>query len=95
MGTLSINVLASLLMGVAVEYFAFRSGLSQHFCLLVTTGILGGFTTLSTFSLETASLYERGEAIAIFAYVLASVIVSIGALFAAMGVFRILISRSN
>jgi CrcB protein len=87
-GTLSINILGSLLMGVVIEYFALKSGLTQQARLFLTTGILGGFTTFSTFSLEAALLFERGEAGASLIYMLASVVLSVGALFMAMIAFR-------
>jgi len=89
-GTLFINVLGSLCMGLIVEYFALKSGLSQRWLLFITTGILGGFTTFSTFSLDTALLYERGELAAAALYVIASVAVAIAALFAGMAVVRAL-----
>lgn len=88
-GTLAVNVLGSFLMGVIAEYFALRSGLPQHWRLFLTTGILGGFTTFSAFSLETALLYERGQALAALAYVLSSVGLSVGALFAALALLRV------
>ena len=56
-----INVLGSFAMGLIAEYFALRRGLPQHWRLFLTTGILGGFTTFSAFSLEAALLYERGQ----------------------------------
>ena len=61
LGTMMINVLGSFVMGLIAEYFALRRGLPQHWRLFFTTGILGGFTTFSAFSLEAALLYERGQ----------------------------------
>jgi fluoride exporter len=55
--TLFENVSGSIVMGMLVGYFAFKSGITQHWQLFLTTGILGGYATFSTFSL----LYERGE----------------------------------
>jgi len=52
------------------------------------TGVLGGFTTFSAYSLDVATLWERGQAGAAAAYALGSVVVSVGALFAAMWMFR-------
>ena len=55
------NVTGSLAMGLLAGYFAFRSGGAlQHWQLFLTTGILGGYTTFSAFSLDAALLYERG-----------------------------------
>ena len=78
-GTLAINVIGSTLMGVVTGWFALRGGNMQA-RLFIATGILGGFTTFSTFSLEAFMLFERGEAGAAFGYILASMIVGIGGL---------------
>src|SRR5918912_1508038 len=58
-GTLIVNVLGSFLIGILAGYFAFRPGIGQHMRLFLTTGVLGGFTTFSAFSLDTALLVER------------------------------------
>lgn len=87
-GTLAINVLGSFLMGVLAEYFALRAHLPQQWRLFLTTGVLGGFTTFSTFSLDAALLYERGKPVIAAAYVLGSVVLSIAALFAALAIVR-------
>ncbi len=91
-GTLAINVFGSFLMGVIAAWFAFRagSGATQHLRLFLTTGILGGFTTFSAFSLDTALLWERGATGQTIGYVLASVGISILALFAGLGIIRAL-----
>jgi CrcB protein len=89
-GTLCINVAGSLLMGVLMEYFALRSGLSASSRLFLATGVLGGFTTFSTFSLEAALLWERGQAGLAALYVVASVGLAIGGLFAGMACVRAL-----
>ncbi|GEP08412.1 Putative fluoride ion transporter CrcB [Methylobacterium gnaphalii] len=78
-GTLTINVVGSIVMGLVTGWFALRGG-SMQARLFIATGILGGFTTFSTFSLETFALFERGETIAALGYVLASLIVGIGGL---------------
>jgi fluoride exporter len=87
-GTLFINVVGSMMMGFIIEYFALKGNLPQRGLLFLTTGILGGFTTFSTFSLETALLYERGQIAYAAVYVLASVGLGIGALFAAIAIVR-------
>ncbi|OJX78226.1 MULTISPECIES: fluoride efflux transporter CrcB [Alphaproteobacteria] len=89
--TLAVNVIGSFLMGVIVEYFALKAHLPQHWRLFLTTGILGGFTTFSAFALEAALLYERGRPALAAAYVLASVILSITALFVALAITRSLV----
>lgn len=90
-GTLFINVAGSFVMGLIAEYFALKSGLPQHLRLFLTTGILGGFTTFSAFSLEAALLYERGQVIGAAVYVVASVVLAIGGLFAGLAIVRALV----
>jgi CrcB protein len=87
-GTLLINITGSLVMGLTAAYFAFKGDASQHWRLFLTTGILGGYTTFSTFSLDAALLYERGEVGAAAFYVLGSVVLSIAGLFAGMALVR-------
>ncbi len=59
--TLIVNIVGSLAMGLIAGYFMARGSASQHWRLFLATGILGGFTTFSSFSLDVALLYERGE----------------------------------
>jgi CrcB protein len=82
------NVTGSLLMGLLAGYFAFRGGISQHWQLFLTTGILGGYTTFSTFSLDAALLYERGALGLAAFYVIISVLLSLGGLFAGLWFVR-------
>ena len=86
--TLIENVTGSLVMGLLAAYFAFKAGAPQHLRLFLTTGILGGYTTFSTFSLDTAVLYERGEIGLAALYVLLSVVLSVGGLFAGLALVR-------
>jgi fluoride exporter len=86
--TLAVNVLGSLLMGVVAGYFAFKGEAAQAWRLFFTTGVLGGFTTFSTFSLETFLLHERGQTLLSFAYVGFSLVLSILALAAGLAVVR-------
>jgi CrcB protein len=86
--TLFENITGSLVMGLLVATFAFKSDIPQHMRLFLTTGILGGYTTFSTFSLDTAVLYERGDLGQAALYVLLSVALSIGGLFAGLAVVR-------
>ena len=86
--TLTENVTGSLVMGLLAGYFAFGGEASQHWRLFLTTGILGGYTTFSAFSLDTALLYERGELGLAALYVALSVALSIGGLFAGLAVVR-------
>jgi fluoride exporter len=87
-GTIIVNVLGSFLMGFLAGYFAYRTGLPQHLRLFLTTGILGGFTTFSAFSLDAALLLERHAYWSAAAYVLGSVILSLAGLFVGLGLFR-------
>ena len=91
-GTLTINVVGSTLMGLAAGWFAFKAGesWSQHARLFLTTGVLGGFTTFSTFSLETALLWERGAMGEAAVYVAGSVGLSIVGLFLGLWLVRTL-----
>lgn len=86
--TLFENVSGSVVMGLLVAIFAFRGGIPQHWQLFLTTGILGGYTTFSTLSLDVALLYERGEVGLAALYVLLSVALSIGGLFAGLALVR-------
>jgi CrcB protein len=86
--TLFENVSGSLTMGLLVAWLAFRGGVPQHWQLFLTTGILGGYTTFSTFSLDVAVLYERGEIGMATLYVLLSVVLSIGGLFGGLALVR-------
>lgn len=87
-GTLAINIVGSFLMGVFVELLARRLGGSNEIRLFVATGILGGFTTFSAFSLDVAVLWQRGAHGFAAAYVLASVFGAILALFAGLWLAR-------
>lgn len=87
-GTLTANLLGSFLMAVIVEFFALRSGLSMHARLFLTTGVLGGYTTFSAFTLDTMLRIERGEWLVAGLYVVASVLGSIAAFFAGLVLIR-------
>ncbi|MGB8618063.1 MAG: fluoride efflux transporter CrcB [Pseudolabrys sp.] len=86
--TLFENVSDSIVMGMLVATFAFRSGIPHHWQVFLTTGILGGYTTFSTSSLDVALLYERGQIGVAAVYVLLSVVLSIGGLFAWLALVR-------
>ena len=73
-------------LGAALRHFV--NGLSLR--LFVATGILGGYTTFSTFSLETAMLMERGQALMALGYVAGSVLLGVAGLFAGMALVRAL-----
>ena len=83
LGVITVNIVGSFLMGAFVVYAAQR-GLT-HLSPFVMTGVLGGFTTFSAFSLEAVTLFERGQVAQAALYVGLSVVCSIGAL--ALGVW--------
>lgn len=87
-GTMIVNVLGSFLIGMLAGYFAFRTGVNQHLRLFLTTGILGGFTTFSTFSLDAALLVERHSYALAAGYVLGSLGLSLAGLFFGLAIFR-------
>ena len=73
-GTLIVNVVGSFAMGLFAGYFAFRPGIPQHLRLFLTTGILGGFTTFSTFGWDAVRMLEEGQWTKASIYVGASVL---------------------
>ncbi len=87
--TMFENVGGSLIMGLLAGYFAFKSGeTAQSWRLFLTTGILGGYTTFSTYSLDSILLYERGEFGLATLYVAGSVVLSIAGLAAGLALVR-------
>ena len=82
-GTLGVNVLGSFLMGLLVVILSERG--ASAFSPLLLTGVLGGFTTFSAFSLDALTLWERGDPVLATLYVGASVLMSLAAL--AVGLF--------
>jgi len=86
-GTLGVNILGCLIMGLLVGGFAGREPVDPALKLFLTTGVLGGFTTFSAFSLETIMLYDRRPALAVM-YVAASIILSLVACAIGLKVMR-------
>src|SRR6187402_3698027 len=87
-GTFIINISGSLVMGLIAGYLAFKGEASQPWRLFLMTGILGGYTTFSAYSLDAALLYERGELGLAALYVMGSVVLSIAGLFAGLALVR-------
>jgi CrcB protein len=87
-GTLAVNLLGSLAIGFLTELVATRLNASVEMRLLIVVGVLGGFTTFSSFSLDTVALVERGQMPAAVAYVIASVGLSLIATFAGLAIGR-------
>jgi len=87
-GTFIVNVVGSFVMGLFAGYFAFRPGIGQHVRLFLTTGMLGGFTTFSSFSLDAALLIERHAWGMALGYAVGSVAAGLSALFLGLALFR-------
>lgn len=90
--TLAVNIVGSLAMGVLIEIMALAWSPSPETRAMLTVGVLGAFTTFSTFSLDVATLYERGNMSVTAAYVAASLVFSVGALFTGMRVMRVILT---
>jgi CrcB protein len=86
--TFIINITGSAVMGLIAGYLAFKGEGSQPWRLFLMTGILGGYTTFSAFSLDAGLLYERGEIGLALLYVVGSVVLSIAGLFAGLALMR-------
>ncbi len=87
-GTLLVNVAGSFVMGVLVEGWALAWSAGPELRAFLTVGVLGGFTTFSTFSLDVVYLIERQQALAAAAYAAASVAMSVGSLFLGLMLMR-------
>lgn len=85
-GTLTVNIVGSFVMGVIVVVLGHLS--ANRFAPLLMTGVLGGFTTFSAFSLDAVTIWERGETTTAAVYVLVSVVFSISALMLGLMVAR-------
>jgi len=89
-GTLTVNVVGAFAIGLLVEMVARRFDASTEMRAFIVTGILGGFTTWSSFTLDTMVLFERGEIGLSSLYLLASLLVSFAAIFAGLALGRAL-----
>jgi CrcB protein len=89
LGTMLINIVGSLIMGLLVGYLTrFTPPWQAEARLFVAVGILGGFTTFSSFSLDTIAMMERGDVGEAIAYVLICVLVGVAALYGALILMR-------
>ena len=91
-GTVAVNVTGSFLMGALISFMALKWSTGQEMRAFLTTGVLGGFTTLSALSLDFATLFERGQSVLAAAYVVGSVAVSLIAIFAGLSLVRLLMT---
>lgn len=87
-GTMIVNVAGSFIMGLLIAIMALAWNTSQEMRVFLTTGILGGFTTFSAFSLDFATLYERKDYALAFGYAGGSVVLSLLAVFAGLYLAR-------
>jgi CrcB protein len=87
-GTLIVNIVGSLFMGIMIGKFAQIEHISPEFKALLTTGFLGAFTTFSTFSFDFVTLWERGAMLQALCYMLGSVVFSILALALGLWIMR-------
>lgn len=81
--TLLINILGSFIIGLITAFAGKRTDISPDMILFLTTGICGGFTTFSTFALESSTLIQNGKLFSAVIYISASIIISIAAVFLA------------
>ena len=86
--TVLINVLGSLLIGLIVAWTEKTGTLSAHMVLLLKVGVCGGFTTFSTFALETEQLLQSGREISAVVYAVLSVVLCVLAVFTAQATIR-------
>ena len=92
LGTLTVNVIGSFVMGCLVETMALAWSPSPELRALLAVGFLGAFTTFSTFSMEVVLLVDRGQYVEAAAYVLTSVVFSVGGLFFGLHLVRTVIA---
>jgi fluoride exporter len=90
--TLTVNVVGSFLMGFLVELILRRFGGSVEMRTFLATGILGGFTTFSAFTLDVSALMGRGDHTGAVTYIVASVAISLIALYAGLVLSKVLFS---
>jgi CrcB protein len=89
-GIFIVNVSGGFVMGILAELMALKFNVSPEVRAFLTTGIMGGYTTFSTFSLESALLIQRGAYVTASGYIVGSAILSIAALFCGLWLVRAL-----
>ena len=91
-GTITVNILGSFIMGASIEVFALVWSPPMELRAFLAVGVLGAFTTFSTFSMDVILLAERGATGQALAYVAVSVLLSIAGLYAGMHLFRVFLA---
>lgn len=91
-GTLAVNVVGGLVMGLLVGLMAQAWSVSPAIRAFLTVGVLGGFTTFSAFSLESVLLVQRGDILAALAYIASSVVLSVGAVWFGLRLIRFVVA---
>ena len=89
-GIMTVNILGSFLMGLLITYLSHHFNTTPELRAFIVVGLLGGFTTFSTFSLETVLLIERGQMAEAAGYVAGSVMLAVSGLFAGIWLGRII-----
>lgn len=90
-GTLFVNVTGSFLIGFLAQFIMHKMGASPEIRVFLITGVLGGYTTFSAFSLDAIALLEHGQTMSGLAYIVASVGLSILAVFAGLALMRAMV----
>lgn len=90
-GTLTVNIVGGFAIGLFAELIARRFDGSAELRVFIVTGILGGFTTFSAFSLEVTAMAERGDYAMAGTYIVCSVVISVAAVFAGLALARALL----
>jgi CrcB protein len=91
-GILAANILGSFLMGALVELFARFGAPFAEARAFLAVGVLGAFTTFSTFSLDVVLLIDRGHLVQAAGYVAGSVVLAVGGLYLGMALVRLIVS---
>ncbi|WP_429816729.1 fluoride efflux transporter CrcB [Ensifer sp. B1-9] len=90
-GTLGVNITGSFLIGLLAEMIMRKFGASPEMRVFLITGVLGGYTTFSAFSLDAITLAERGDVMLSIVYIIASVALSILAVFCGLALVRAIV----
>jgi len=90
-GTLIVNIVGSFIMGLVIEYSALNWSPSPEIRAFIVIGVLGAFTTFSTFSLDFVTLYKSQAYLPLMLYTMGSIMLSIAALFSGLWVVKMVV----